>query len=316
METWWKMQNFLKVNQPQIPQAYQCNLLEKCCHTSGRSWHANPFPNPNCNKLGNNSNVSLSVKHVLNKIWIAELWETQTCLHPAASEAKSLTVGRRQGHRPAFHQNNPSILVKNETDSSMSPVNVLEGNFGLTRPSSDWPVLSLESLQVAATRSGLCVLRTMQLLQRRRHRAGWKFCGSRGGEHMSWQGSMISRSRQRAASLNLQHRTPWYQKQKDRNNYSIRLSDQKLFLLQNLDAWIYSEDVHWWNSTEGDQHFLSDIALGTPKSTSSDYQPEQCPAGTTSFMAWSRPRSAIDSSRVTLADASRPRSSRRKNCPA
>ena len=40
-----------KVNQPQIPQAYQCNLLEKCCYTSGRSWHANPFPNPNCNKL-------------------------------------------------------------------------------------------------------------------------------------------------------------------------------------------------------------------------------------------------------------------------
>ena len=57
-----------KVNQPQIPQAYQCNLLEKCCYTSGRSWHANPFPNPNCNKLGKNSNVSLSVKHVLNKI--------------------------------------------------------------------------------------------------------------------------------------------------------------------------------------------------------------------------------------------------------
>ena len=26
------------------------------------------FPNPNCNKLGNNSSVSLSVKHVLNKI--------------------------------------------------------------------------------------------------------------------------------------------------------------------------------------------------------------------------------------------------------
>ena len=57
-----------KVNQPQIPQAYQCNLLETCCYTSGRSWHANPFPNPNCNKLGKNSNVSLSVKHVLNKI--------------------------------------------------------------------------------------------------------------------------------------------------------------------------------------------------------------------------------------------------------
>ena len=50
----------------------------------------------------------------------------------AASEAKSLTVGKRQGHRPAFHQNNPNILVKIETDSSMSPVNVLEGNFGLT----------------------------------------------------------------------------------------------------------------------------------------------------------------------------------------
>ena len=124
----------------------------------------------------------------------------------AASEAKSLTVGKRQGHRPAFHQNNPNILVKIETDSSMSPVNVLEGNFGLTAPLINWPVLSLESLQVAVTRSGLCVLRTMQLLQRRRHRAGWKFCGSRG--------------------------------------------------------WIYSEDVHWWNSTKGDQHFLTDITLG------------------------------------------------------
>ena len=90
----------------------------------------------------------------------------------AASEAKSLTVGKRQGHRPAFHQNNPNILVKIETDSSMSPVNVLEGNFGLTRPLINWPVLSLESLQVAATPSGLFVLRTMQLLQRRRHRAG------------------------------------------------------------------------------------------------------------------------------------------------
>ena len=92
----------------------------------------------------------------------------------AASEAKSLTVGERQGHRPAFHQNNPNILnlVKIQTDSSMSPVNVLEGNFGLTRPLINWPVLSLESLQVAATRSGLFVLRTMQLLQRRRHRAG------------------------------------------------------------------------------------------------------------------------------------------------
>ena len=180
----------------------------------------------------------------------------------AASEAKSLTVGKRQGHRPAFHQNNPNILVKIETDSSMSPVNVLEGNFGLTRPLIDWTVLSLESLQVAATRSGLFVLRTMQLLQRRRHRAGWKFCGSQGGEHMCWQGSMISRSRQRAASLNLQHRTPWYRKQKDRKNYSIRLSDQKLFLLQSLDAWIYSEDVHWWNSTKCGQHFLTDITLG------------------------------------------------------
>ena len=57
-----------KVNQLQIPQAYQCNLLEACCYTSGRSWHANSFPKPNCNKLGKNSNVSLSVKHVLNKI--------------------------------------------------------------------------------------------------------------------------------------------------------------------------------------------------------------------------------------------------------
>ena len=75
----------------------------------------------------------------------------------AASEAKSLTVGKRQGHRPAFHQNNPNILVKIETDSSMSPVNVLEGNFGLTAPLINWPVLSLESLQVAATRSGLFV---------------------------------------------------------------------------------------------------------------------------------------------------------------
>ena len=73
----------------------------------------------------------------------------------AASEAKSLTVGKRQGHRPAFHQNNPNILVKIETDSSMSPVNVLEGNFGLTAPLINWPVLSLESLQVAATPSGL-----------------------------------------------------------------------------------------------------------------------------------------------------------------
>ena len=90
----------------------------------------------------------------------------------AASEAKSFTVGKRQGRRPAFHQNNPNILVKIETDSSMSPVNVLEGNFGLTRPLINWPVLSLESLQVAATPSGLFVLRTMQLLQRRRHRAG------------------------------------------------------------------------------------------------------------------------------------------------
>ena len=54
----------------------------------------------------------------------------------------------------------------------MSPMNVLEGNFGLTAPLINWPVLSLESLQVAATRSGLFVLRTMQLLQRRRHRAG------------------------------------------------------------------------------------------------------------------------------------------------
>ena len=81
---------------------------------------------------------------------------------------------------------------------------------------------------------------------------------------MCWQGSMISRSRQRAAR-NLQHRTPWYRKQKDRKNYSIRLSDQKLFLLQNLDAWIYiiySEDVHWWNSTKGDQNVLTDITLG------------------------------------------------------
>ena len=57
----------------------------------------------------------------------------------AASEAKSLTVGKRQGHRPAFHQNNPNILVKIETDSSMSPVNVLEGNFGLTAPLINWP---------------------------------------------------------------------------------------------------------------------------------------------------------------------------------
>ena len=64
-----EMSELSKVNQPQIPQAYQCNLLEKCCYTSGRSWHANPFPNPNnCNKLGKNSNVSLSVKHVLTKI--------------------------------------------------------------------------------------------------------------------------------------------------------------------------------------------------------------------------------------------------------
>jgi len=84
----------------------------------------------------------------------------------AASEAKSLTVGKRQGHRPAFHQNNPNILVKIETDSSMSPVNVLEGNFGLTRPLINWPVLSLESLQVAATRSDLFVLRPVQLLPR------------------------------------------------------------------------------------------------------------------------------------------------------
>ena len=73
---------------------------------------------------------------------------------------------------------------------------------------------------------------------------------------------MISHSRQRAASLNLQHRTPWYGKQKDWKNHSIRLSDQKLFLLQNLDAWIYSEDVHWWNSTKGDQNFLTDMTLG------------------------------------------------------
>ena len=124
---------------------------------------------------------------------LKRLWIGQTCSEQnlncrtlrnsnmpplAASEAKSLTVGKRQGHRPAFHQNNPNILVKIETDSSMSPVNVLEGNFGLTRPLINWPVLSLESLQVAATRSGLFVLRTMQLLQRRRHRAGWKFCGS------------------------------------------------------------------------------------------------------------------------------------------
>ena len=57
----------------------------------------------------------------------------------AASEAKSLTVGKRQGHRPAFHQNNPNILVKIQTDSSMSPVNVLEGNFGLTPPLSIGP---------------------------------------------------------------------------------------------------------------------------------------------------------------------------------
>ena len=54
----------------------------------------------------------------------------------------------------------------------MSPVNVLEGNLGLTAPLISWPVLSLESLQVAATPSGLFVLRPMQLLQRRRHRAG------------------------------------------------------------------------------------------------------------------------------------------------
>ena len=172
-----------KVNQPQSPQAYQCNLLEKCCYTSGRSWHPNPFPNPNCNKLGKNSNVSSSVKHVLNKIWIAELWETQTCLH-LLPQKQNPWQWERQGHRPAFHQNNPNILVKIETDSSMSPVNVLEGKFGLTAPLIDWPVLSLESLQVAATRSGLCVLRTMQLLQRRRHRAGWKFCGSQRHTHV------------------------------------------------------------------------------------------------------------------------------------
>ena len=122
-----------KVNQPQIPQAYQCNLLEKCCYTSGRSWHANPFPNPNCNKLGKK----------LKRLFIGQTCSEQNLncrtlrnsnMPPlAASEAKSLTVGKRQGHRPAFHQNNPNILVKIETDSSMSPVNVLEGNFGLTR---------------------------------------------------------------------------------------------------------------------------------------------------------------------------------------
>ena len=126
-----------KVNQTQIPQAYQCNLLETCCYTSGRSWHANPFPNPNCNKLGKK----------LKRLFIGQTCSEQNLncrtlrnsnMPPlAASEAKSLTVGKRQGHRPAFHQNNPNILVKIETDSSMSPVNVLEGNFGLTRPLID-----------------------------------------------------------------------------------------------------------------------------------------------------------------------------------
>ena len=123
----------------------------------------------------------------------------------AASEAKSLTVGKRQGHRPAFHQNNPNILVKIETDSSMSPVNVLEGNFGLTRPLINWPVLSLESLQVAATRSGLFVLRTMQLLQRRRHRAGWKFCRSQRHTHVSRAQWFHARASGQQGTCNTEH---------------------------------------------------------------------------------------------------------------
>ena len=143
-----------KVNQPQIPQAYQCNLLEKCCYTSGRSWHAKSIPKPKLQQVGQK----------LKRLFIGQTCSEQNLncrtlrnsnMPPlAASEAKSLTVGKRQGHRPAFHQNNPNILVKIETDSSMSPVNVLEGNFGLTPPLINWPVLSLESLQVAATALG------------------------------------------------------------------------------------------------------------------------------------------------------------------
>ena len=123
----------------------------------------------------------------------------------------------------------------------------------------------MESLQVAATRSGLGVFRTMQLLQRR-HRAGWKFCGSRGVEYMCWQRAnglndfTLAPDCKQAWTCNTErHDTENKKIGKIWKNYSIRLSDQKLFLLQNLDAWIYSEDVHWWNSTKGDQNFLTDI---------------------------------------------------------
>ena len=121
-----------------------------------------------------------------NKNSNAELWETQKDHHLLPRKGNSWQWKKHQASffhhnnletvyrycrdsqlvRPAFHQNNPNILVKIETDSSMSPVNVLEGNFGLTRPLINWPKLSLESLQVAATRSDLFVLRPVQLLPR------------------------------------------------------------------------------------------------------------------------------------------------------
>ena len=163
----------------------------------------------------------------------------------AASEAKSLTVGKRQGHRPAFHQNNPNILAKIQSRFEHVACECLGGKFGsrsafnqLARavvgiaPGCGDALGSFRAPAHAAPAekaapSGLKVLRISG-------------CGA----HVLATGSMISRSRQRAARLNLQHRTSWYRKQKDRKNYSIRLSDQKLFLLQNLDAWIYSE-IQW-----------------------------------------------------------------------
>ena len=199
----------------------------------------------------------------------------------AASEAKSLTVRKRQGHRPAFHQNNPNILVKIETDSSMSPVNVLEGNFGLTRPLINWPMLSLESLQVAATRSGLCVLRPMQLLQRRRHRAGWKFCGYQ--RHTQVLAGLNDFTLSPAGSKP-ELATPNAMIPKEKRQEKLhRIIRSKIVLVaksrcMNIQWRRPLMEFNWRRPKLFVGHYF-----GTPKSTSSDYQLDQCPAGTTSF---------------------------------
>ena len=154
---------------------------------------------------------------------------------PRASEAKSLTVGKDKATGQLSIKISPNILVKIETDSSISPVNVLEGNFGLTRAFNQLARAvvgiapgcgdSLGSFRAPdhaapgekAAPSGRKVLWI----------SGW-------GTHVL--AGLNDFTLAPAGSKELATPNAMIPNAKREEIHSIRLSDQKLFLLQNLDA--------------------------------------------------------------------------------